>query len=32
MFEGALRGDLSQSEFIEAHLVNLPSTPIELPR
>jgi NDP-sugar pyrophosphorylase family protein len=29
MFEGALQGDLSQSEFIEAHLVNLPSTPIE---
>lgn len=32
MFDGALRGDLSQSEFIEAHLVNLPSTPIELSR
>lgn len=32
MFEGALQGDLSQSEFIEAHLVNLPSTPIEQPR
>lgn len=28
MFQGALRGDLSQSEYIEAHLVNLPSTPI----
>ncbi|OOE79732.1 aminotransferase DegT [Salinivibrio siamensis] len=28
MFKHALRGDLTQSEFIEAHLVNLPSTPI----
>ncbi|EGR9009168.1 LegC family aminotransferase [Vibrio vulnificus] len=28
MFANALRGDLTQSEFIEAHLVNLPSTPI----
>ncbi|WP_434360901.1 LegC family aminotransferase [Parasalinivibrio latis] len=28
MFEGAMRGDLTQSEFIEAHLVNLPSTPV----
>ncbi|MEI8655978.1 MULTISPECIES: LegC family aminotransferase [Vibrio] len=30
MFEHALRGDLSYSEYIEAHLVNLPSTPIHL--
>ena len=28
MFADALRGDLTQSEFIEARLVNLPSTPI----
>ncbi len=28
MFSHALRGDLTQSEFIEAHLVNLPSTPV----
>ncbi|CAH6801536.1 putative aminotransferase [Vibrio chagasii] len=28
MFENAMCGDLTQSEFIEAHLVNLPSTPI----
>lgn len=28
MFENALRGDLTQSEFIEAHLINLPSTPV----
>lgn len=28
MFEHALRGDLTYSEFIEAHLVNLPSTPV----
>lgn len=28
MFEKAMCGDLTQSEFIEAHLVNLPSTPI----
>lgn len=27
MFEKALRGDLSKSEFIEAHLINLPSSP-----
>ncbi|TQP19746.1 LegC family aminotransferase [Vibrio cholerae] len=27
MFKKALRGDLTHSEFIEAHLVNLPSTP-----
>lgn len=30
MFSNALRGDLSQSERIEAHLVNLPSTPVTL--
>ncbi|MUI52489.1 LegC family aminotransferase [Aliivibrio fischeri] len=30
MFKNALRGDLTQSEFIEAHLVNLPSTPVDL--
>lgn len=28
MFENALRGDLTHSEFIEAHLINLPSTPV----
>ncbi|RTR32537.1 LegC family aminotransferase [Shewanella atlantica] len=28
MFKGALRGELKYSEFIEAHLINLPSTPI----
>lgn len=28
MFENAMCGDLTQSEFIEAHLVNLPSTPM----
>lgn len=28
MFEQALRGDLTHSEFIEAHLINLPSTPV----
>lgn len=30
MFEKALRGDLTHSEFIEAHLVNLPSTPLKV--
>ncbi|WP_305838838.1 LegC family aminotransferase [Photobacterium leiognathi] len=30
MFENAMRGDLSYSEFIEAHLINLPSTPVEV--
>ncbi|MCS0404252.1 LegC family aminotransferase [Vibrio diabolicus] len=30
MFENAIRGDLTYSEFIEAHLINLPSTPIEI--
>lgn len=28
MFEQALRGDLTHSESIEAHLINLPSTPV----
>jgi hypothetical protein len=28
MFEKAMRGDLSHSEFIEAHLVNIPSSPV----
>ena len=28
MFAHCLRGDLTQSEFIEAHLINLPSSPI----
>jgi aminotransferase in exopolysaccharide biosynthesis len=30
MFECALRGDLTHSEYIESHLVNLPSSPIKL--
>ncbi|CAK3034153.1 LegC family aminotransferase [Vibrio crassostreae] len=30
MFENAMCGDLTQSEFIEAHLINLPSTPVEI--
>jgi dTDP-4-amino-4,6-dideoxygalactose transaminase len=30
MFENAIRGDLTYSEFIEARLINLPSTPIEV--
>ncbi|TBT44355.1 aminotransferase DegT [Vibrio parahaemolyticus] len=30
MFESAIRGDLAYSEFIEAHLINLPSTPVEI--
>ncbi|KOO06678.1 LegC family aminotransferase [Vibrio hepatarius] len=30
MFENTIRGDLSYSEFIEAHLINLPSTPVEI--
>ena len=29
MFKNALRGDLTHSEFIEAHLVNIPSSPVE---
>ncbi|CAM4089658.1 LegC family aminotransferase [Vibrio neonatus] len=28
MFKNAMRGDLSYSEFIEAHLINIPSTPV----
>ncbi|WP_158132974.1 LegC family aminotransferase [Vibrio navarrensis] len=28
MFSNAIHGDLTQSEFIEGHLMNLPSTPI----
>jgi len=28
MFKNAMRGDLSVSEWLEAHLVNLPSTPV----
>lgn len=30
MFENAIRGDLTYSEFIEEHLINLPSTPVEI--
>ncbi|MFH0272502.1 MULTISPECIES: LegC family aminotransferase [Vibrio] len=30
MFENAIRSDLTHSEFIEARLVNLPSTPTEM--
>lgn len=30
MFKHALRGDLTQSEYIEAHLINLPSSPITI--
>lgn len=29
MFEKAMKGDLSHSEFIEAHLVNIPSSPVK---
>lgn len=29
MFRNALKGDLSHSEFIEAHLVNIPSSPVK---
>ncbi|NMM42022.1 LegC family aminotransferase [Pseudoalteromonas arctica] len=29
MFKNALRGDLSYSEFIEGHLINIPSSPIK---
>ncbi|MEF1170801.1 LegC family aminotransferase [Vibrio sinaloensis] len=32
MFQHALRGDLTHSEFIEAHLVNIPSTPVGIQR
>ncbi len=30
MFESAIRGDLAYSELIESHLINLPSSPIEI--
>ncbi|MEY8239855.1 MAG: LegC family aminotransferase [Cycloclasticus sp.] len=30
MFESALRGNLSVSEWLEGHLINLPSSPIDL--
>ncbi|CAM3816692.1 UDP-N-acetylbacillosamine transaminase [Vibrio aerogenes CECT 7868] len=30
MFEQALRGSLAYSEFIEAHLINLPSSPADI--
>jgi len=30
MFESALRGDLTVSEWLEGHLINVPSSPIEL--
>ncbi|MCL9775528.1 LegC family aminotransferase [Vibrio methylphosphonaticus] len=30
MFEHSICGDLSYSEFLEAHLINLPSTPTEI--
>lgn len=30
MFANALRGDLSQSEFFEARVINMPSTPVEV--
>ena len=29
MFKNAFRGDLSYSEFIERHLVNIPSSPVK---
>ena len=29
MFENAMKGELSHSEFIEAHLVNIPSSPVK---
>lgn len=32
MYKDALRGDLSYSEYIEAHLVNIPSSPPHLTR
>ncbi len=32
MFKNALRGDLTVSKWVEANLVNLPSSPIELSR
>ncbi|SDH74883.1 aminotransferase, LLPSF_NHT_00031 family [Vibrio xiamenensis] len=30
MFQNAIRGELTYSEFIEAHLINLPSTPVKI--
>ncbi|CAK2204512.1 Aminotransferase in exopolysaccharide biosynthesis [Vibrio crassostreae] len=30
MFENAMRGDLTYSEFVESHIINLPSSPIDL--
>lgn len=30
MYENAMHGDLAYSEFIEAHLINLPSAPVEI--
>ena len=30
MFKNAFRGDLNVSEWVEAHLINLPSTPIKV--
>ncbi|MGR5503019.1 LegC family aminotransferase [Vibrio sp. DNB22_10_4] len=30
MFESAIRDDLTYSKYIEAHLVNLPSTPVDI--
>jgi aminotransferase in exopolysaccharide biosynthesis len=32
MFQHAFRGDLTHSEFIEARLVNIPSTPVDIQR
>ncbi len=32
MFEYSLRGELTYSEFIESHLINLPSTPVDIQR
>ena len=28
IFQNALRGDLSVSEWIETHLINIPSSPV----
>jgi aminotransferase in exopolysaccharide biosynthesis len=30
MFKNAMRGDLSASEWVEAHLINLPSSPVKI--
>lgn len=30
MFENAIRDDLTYSKYIEAHLINLPSTPVDI--